>query len=95
MSGAEGRRRMVPRMTRGSFRFTFWACVLLIVGSLAVALLAFVGRRDPLVLALATGILVVSVINLAYLLYVRRNDEPFWDEEEGRRSDFDRRGRQL
>lgn len=73
----------------------FWACLLLTVGNLVRALLAFVGRGDPLDLFLAVGVMVVGVISLVYLLRIRRNDEPFWDEEESRRSDFDRRGRQL
>lgn len=95
MSETEGRRRMAPRMTRGGFRFSFWVCVVLTLGNLVSALLAFVGRGDSLALFLAVGVVVAGVIFLAYLLRVRRNDEPFWDEEDGRRADFDRRGRQL
>jgi hypothetical protein len=40
-------------------------------------------------------IAVVGVVWFLYLLRVRRNDAPFWDEEEARRADWDRRGRQL
>jgi len=37
----------------------------------------------------------VSVAQFLYLLRVRRKDAPFWDEEDDRRADWDRRGRQL
>jgi hypothetical protein len=37
----------------------------------------------------------VSVAQFLYRLRVRRSDAPFWDEEEARHADWDRRGRQL
>jgi hypothetical protein len=37
----------------------------------------------------------ISTIYFLYLLPVRRNDGPFWDEEEASRADWDRRGRRL
>jgi hypothetical protein len=37
----------------------------------------------------------VSAVQFLYLIRVRRHDEPFWAEEEQRRADWDRRGRQL
>lgn len=64
---------------------------------IAAALNALVWRSpsDPQAFFLAVGLFIVSAIYLGYLLRVRRNDVPFWDEEEARRADWDRRGRQL
>jgi hypothetical protein len=39
--------------------------------------------------------ILVALGGLAFLLYVRRNDRPFCDEEEARRAEWDRRGRAL
>ena len=41
------------------------------------------------------ALLVLCAAGLAYLFYVRHRDGHFWDEEEARRADWDRRGRQL
>lgn len=44
---------------------------------------------------LATVMLMISGFYLAYLFRVRRNDGPYWDAEEARREDWERRGRRL
>jgi uncharacterized membrane protein len=84
-------------MTRGSFRFTLFACAGQIVISVLLALNALVWRSpwDPPSFFLALGLFIVTAIYLGHLLRVRRNDAPFWDEEDARRADWDRRGRQL
>lgn len=84
-------------MTRGSFRFALFACAGQTVISVLLALNALIWRSpsDPTSFFLALGLFIVTAIYLGYLLRVRRNDGPFWDEEEARRADWDRRGRQL
>lgn len=84
-------------MGRGFWRFTVW-----VFGGQAVcsALLAFnrlVGTagRDVVLFWLFTAMFVISAIYFLYLLRVRRNDAPFWDEDEARRDDWERRGRRL
>ncbi|MDQ0242012.1 hypothetical protein [Arthrobacter bambusae] len=93
----DGRKRLEPRMTRGSFRFMLCAWAGQTVISVLLALNALVWRSpwDPPSFFLALGLFVITAVYLVYLLRVRRNDAPFWDEEEGRRADWDRRGRQL
>jgi hypothetical protein len=93
----DGRKRLELRMTRGSFRFALCAWVGQTVISALLALNALVWRSpsDPPLFFLALGLFVVCTIYLGYLLRVRRNDAPFWDDEEARRADWDRRGRQL
>jgi hypothetical protein len=39
MAETEGRKRLEPRMTRGSFRFTYWAVVVQIIFSVVLMLL--------------------------------------------------------
>nr|WP_245953579.1 hypothetical protein [Arthrobacter silvisoli] len=46
-------------------------------------------------LYLMLAMLIICAVFTAYLLYVRHYDGHFWDEEEARRQDWDRRGRQL
>lgn len=92
-----GRKRLEPRMTRGSFRFMLciWAGQTVISVLLALNALVWRSPSDPQAFFLAVGLFIVTAIYLGYLLRVRRNDAPFWDEEEARRADWDRRGRQL
>ena len=37
----------------------------------------------------------LSAGQVLHMLHVRRNDAPFWDEEDLRRADLERRGRRL
>ncbi len=43
----------------------------------------------------AAALFLINGILLGHLIRARRNDMPFWDEEEARRNAWDRRGRQL
>jgi hypothetical protein len=40
------------------------------------------------------AMLIICAVFTAYLLYVRHYDAHFWDDEEARRQDWDRRGSQ-
>ncbi|HEY8700984.1 MAG TPA: hypothetical protein VIM08_08485 [Arthrobacter sp.] len=99
MAETEGRKRLEPRMTRGSFRFTFGAVLVLIILSAILMLLnlGIVSGREwePVGFFITAALFAVNVIFFGHLLRVRRNDTPFWNEEEARREDWDRRGRQL
>jgi hypothetical protein len=98
MSNTGGRKRLEPKMTRGSFRFMLgaWAIQVVISGLLAFNALAGPGDEwNRPAFFLAAALFVLNLGFLAYLLRVRRHDSPFWDEEEARREDWDRRGRRL
>jgi hypothetical protein len=99
MAETEGRKRLEPRMTRGSFRFIFGAVLVQIILSAILMLLDLgivSGRKwEPVVFFIAAALFAGNVIFFGRLLRVRRNDTPFWNEEEARREDWDRRGRQL
>ncbi|MET1156394.1 hypothetical protein [Arthrobacter sp.] len=97
MSSTEGRKRLEPRMSRGSWRFQAWAAGAMMVLSALLALLKLVPNDgwDPVSFWLYTALFIITVIQLLRLLRVRRNDAPLWDEEEARRADWDRRGRSL
>lgn len=84
-------------MGRGSWRFGAWAAGGQAVCSslLALSKLGSDGGLDAVSFWLDTAWFAVSVIQCLYLFRVRRNDEPFWDEEVVRRADWDRRGRRL
>jgi hypothetical protein len=91
---SEGQKRLEPRMTRGGFRFQLVMLALLIMN----AILQLVARsNEPWdgFNFLMVAILILCAAFLAYLLYVRHRGGHFWDEEEARRADWDRRGRQL
>lgn len=96
MNGAEGPKRLAPKMTRGGFRFLFVIWTFMALMQL-VALILNRAAREPWELSdyLWLATLLVIVGGLAYLLHVRRHDKHFWDEEEALRADWDRRGRQL
>lgn len=99
VSGTEGRKRLQPKMGRGSWRFAMWAhgVQVLITAFLAVNRL-IAGLNDGwnvVGFCIYTGWFLLSAGQVVYLMRVRRNDAPFWDAEEARRADFDRRGRQL
>ena len=97
MSSTEGRKRLEPRMSRGSWKFGAWAAIgqAVISALLALNKLVSTGEWDPVSLVLYAAWFIISVIQLLHLLRVRRNDAPFWDEDEARRADWDRRGRRL
>lgn len=97
MPSTEGRKRLEPRMSRGSWRFM----ALVAGGQMACSALLTLNKLRPEDGWDAASFWVylawfaVSTIYVLYLLRVRRNDAPFWDEEEARRADWDHRGRQL
>lgn len=97
MPTTEGRKRMEPRMTRGSWKFRAWSAAGLVVCSSLLALNKVWSEKgfDAISFWIYAALFAISVIQFARLLRVRRNDAPFWDEEEARRADWDRRGRQL
>lgn len=99
MAETQGRKRLEPRMTRGSFRFILWAVIVQTTLSIILMLLNLdIGRArewEPQAFFMAAALFVVNMIFLGYLLRVRRYDTPFWNEEEARREEWDRRGRQL
>ena len=97
MPTSEGRKRLEPRTTRGSWKFQTWAACgqAGISALLALNKLASSGGWDPVSFWLFTAWFILSVIQLLYLLRVRRNDAPFWDEDEARQADWERRGRRL
>jgi hypothetical protein len=80
-------------MTRGSWRFSIWLSGLQIM---CFSLLAVINTDDGVaglwIFSLAA---LVAAIWFVYLLRVRRNDASFWNEEEARRAEWDRRGRKL
>ena len=84
-------------MSRGSWKFRTWAAggQVVISALLAFNKLASSGGWDPVSFWLFTVWFILSVVQLLYLLRVRRNDAPFWDEDEARRADWDLRGRRL
>lgn len=100
MSESEGRKRLQPKMTRGGWRLNVWVSGVQTVAFSVLAFRAFRGsaagdRWDAGAFWLFTVAALSSAVYFLYLLRVRRNDAPFWDEEEARRADWDRRGRRL
>lgn len=91
---SEGRKRLEPRMTRGGFR---WRLVVVAIMTLNAALQIGLRWNEPwdAFRYLILVILILSAAFTAHLLYVRHYDGRFWDEEETRRADWDRRGRRL
>lgn len=83
-------------MNRGAFRLqaVLWSFIALLQ---LVMLTRNVLAGDPWDWpnALNLVVLVLAVANVGWLLYVRRRDSSFWDEEEARKADWDRRGRAL
>lgn len=99
MSESEGRKRLRPQMGRGSWYFSMWAFGVQIPISAFLAITRLAAGPDDswdvlgfwiytLLFLLATG-------QVVHLMYVRRNDSPFWAEDEDRRKDLERRGRLL
>lgn len=84
-------------MTRGSWKLSAWSAAGLAVIGALLALNKLWSEKgfDAVSFWIYTALFAVSVIQFAHLHRVRRNDAPFWDEEEARRADWDQRGRQL
>jgi len=91
---SEGQKRLEPRMTRGGFRLQLVMWALVTINPVWQLVFRSNEPWDGFHYLMA-AILVACVGFLAYLLYVRHRDGHFWDEEEARRADWDRRGRQL
>lgn len=87
-------------MARGGWRLSVWSSGIQAVGFSVLAFRAFhrPGEGNGWDVAgfwLFTVAALLNAIFFLYLLRVRRNDAPFWEEEEARRADWDRRGRRL
>jgi len=97
MPTSEVRKRLEPRMARGAWRLAAWSAGAQTVcsGFLTLGKLWPNNGWDAASFWIYTAWFIVSAILFLHLLRVRRNDWPFWDEEEARRADWDRRGRQL
>lgn len=99
MSETEGRKRLQPKMGRGSWRFGMWAYGAQVVASAFLATNEFAkglnNGWDIGFFCLFTAWFLLSAGQVLYMLRVRRNDAPFWDEEDLRRADLERRGRRL
>ena len=52
-------------------------------------------NRDIAALWIYSAVVLVNATYFLYLLRVRRNDAIFWDDEERRPAEWDRRGRRL
>jgi hypothetical protein len=97
MSELEGQKRLQPRMTRGSWRLSVWSSGLMVLCFSPLAITKFGGSNGwdagaAWIFSLAA---LTNAVWFLYLLRVRRNDAHFWSEEEARRAELDRRGRQL
>jgi drug/metabolite transporter (DMT)-like permease len=90
----EGQKRLVPGMTRGGFRFQLFMWAILTLNPIW-QLASRPNEPWTEFYVLMVAMLILCVAALAYLLYARYRDSHFWDEEEARRAEWDRRGRQL
>jgi hypothetical protein len=83
-------------MTRGGFRFFFIVWTFMALMQMVVLILFWVaGKPWELSSYLWLAVLLVTLGGLVYLIYVRRADRSFWEEDEAKRADWDRRGRAL
>lgn len=83
-------------MTRGGFRLQFvlwsiWTALQLVAVIINMIVETHWDWGDYLFL---TG-LIFGVGVLGFLLYVRHHDGHFWEEEEAKKADWDRRGKAL
>lgn len=81
-------------MTRGSLRFMLVLGVVIATPPFVLIGVQLNEPWDPSKYLLLAALLVDMAL-FGYLLFVRHHDAHFWDEEEARRADFDRRGRRL
>lgn len=99
MSETEAHKRLQPKMGRGSWRFGMWAYGVQVPSSAFLAVNRLMaGLNDGwnvVGFCIYTVWFLLSAGQVFYLMRVRRNDVPFWDADEARRADFDRRGRRL
>jgi hypothetical protein len=97
MSDLEGGKRLQPRMGRGSWRLSIWSAGLMVLAFSPLAITKFGGQSGSDVGAawVFSLAILVGAVRFVYLLRIHRNDAPFWNEEEARRAEWDRRGRQL
>lgn len=96
MSEDKGPKRLQPKMTRGGFRFMFVGWIFLALTQLVALILFWVaGKPWEIGSYLRLATLLIALGGLAYLMRIRHHDGHFWDEEEARRADWDRRGRAL
>ncbi|WP_091557583.1 hypothetical protein [Arthrobacter sp. ok362] len=97
MSDAEElSKRLQPKITRGGFRVQFvlwsmWTALQLVI----VVRNLFSGSVWDLGDYLFLAGLILGVAFLGFLLHVRHHDGHFWEAEETKRDDWDRRGRAL
>lgn len=96
MAEPEPHKRLQPKMTRGAFRFqlvlwSIWTALQLVVVVINLAAGTVWDLGDYLAV---TG-LALGVVYVGCLLYLRHRDGHFWEEEEAKRADWDRRGRAL
>lgn len=96
MSEAKGPKTLQPKMTRGGFRvqfvlWSFWTALQLVmtVRNLAGGTVWDLGNY------LSLAGLILGAAFLGFLLYVRHHEGHFWEEDEAKRADWDRRGRAL
>lgn len=83
-------------MTRGGFRYqlvlwSIWTVLQLVVVVINLVSDSVWDLGDYLFFTA----LILGVTYLLFLLYVRHHDGHFWEEEEAKRADWDRRGRAL
>jgi hypothetical protein len=99
MSEIEGRKRLRPKMGRGSWRYGMWANGAQIAASALLAINQFIrglnNGWDIAFFCLYTVWFLLSAGQVFYMIQVRRNDGQFWDEEDVHRADVERRGRRL
>jgi hypothetical protein len=99
MSETESRKRLRPKMGRGGWRFGMWAYSGQVAASALLAVNQFTmglnNGWDIGFFCLYAVWFLLSAGQVLYMVRVRRNDAPFWEEEEVRRADFERRGRRL
>jgi hypothetical protein len=94
MSRSEGGKRLESRMTRGGFRFMMTMALLMLVLQVAVLALRLSLPWEG-VNYLYIAVILVTAGVVGRLLYVRRHDSPFWDQEDAERERWNQRGRQL
>jgi hypothetical protein len=94
MSPSGAGKRLEPKMTRGAFRFFMtMACIMFALQMVVLALRLFLPWDGVNYLYIATILAIAGLVGR--LLYVRRRDSLFWDEEEAERERWNQRGRRL